>query len=103
MRQGYIIALMLVVLALGSASILIFTTRLTVDLSAREAAAVRSQALWLARSAAQTGQQGSQRVQTPHGEAQVSVRSGQVTVALAGAQATILLAPWTERFTPASP
>lgn len=102
MRRGHILALMLAFLAAISASIITFTGRVSVDLAARQHAGVRSQALWLARSAIETGQSGRQTVTTPQGEASVVLQGGTATVTLRGATATVTAAPWTERFTPAA-
>lgn len=103
MQRGHVMALMIVILAAVSASIVTFSGRLTVDLNDRRASAVRSQSLWLARSALTTGQRGSHVVDTPQGQAVVSVDGATATVTLAGATATITAQPWEERFTPALP
>jgi type II secretory pathway pseudopilin PulG len=101
MRRGHVLALMLAILAAISASIVTFSSRLSVDLAARQDAGVRSQTLWLARSALLTGQSGSQLVPTRLGDATVVVQAGTATVTLDGATATVTADPWKERFTPA--
>ncbi|MFT5680310.1 MAG: hypothetical protein ACI8RZ_001216 [Myxococcota bacterium] len=102
MRRGHVLALMLVFIAAISASIATFTSRVTLDLAARRADDTRVQALWLARSALETGQTGRQTVPTGLGEATVLVRGDVATVTLLDATATVTAAPWTERFTPAA-
>jgi len=94
-------ALMIIILAAISASVATFSGRLTIDLNSRRASAVRSQSLWLARSALTTGQRGEHLVETPQGQAVVSVAGQTATVTLAGATASITAQPWVERFTPA--
>ena len=99
MQRGHIVALMLIVLAVLSTSVVVFSGRLSVDILARRNDAVRSQTLWLARSALQTGQRGTQTVQTAHGSASVRVSGGRATVILQGNEASITADPWTERYT----
>ena len=70
---------------------------------AKRTSAVRSQSLWLARSALTTGQRGRHVVDTPKGQAVVMVEGQTATVTLAGATATVTAQPWEERFTPAMP
>lgn len=103
MQRGHVMALMIVILAVVSASVATFSGRLTIDLNSRRASAVRSQSLWLARSALTTEQRGNQVVSTPYGEAVVSVTGKTVTVTLAGTTATVSAQPWVERFAPAQP
>lgn len=98
MRRGHILALMLVVLASLSASVVVFSGRLSVDLAARQDSALRTQALWLARSALLTDQRGTTTVETAHGPAQVTCDGARAEVTLEGATATITAEPWTERF-----
>ena len=103
MQRGHVMALMIVILAAISASVATFSGRLTVDLNSRRASEVRSQSLWLARSALTTGQRGRHVIETPKGQAVVLVEGKTATVTLAGATATVTAQPWEERFTPALP
>jgi len=99
MRRGHALVLMMVILAACGVAFGVFVDRFTLDLQQRKQGEVRTQALWLARSALDTGQAGQQRVQTPHGEAVVRMSAEGCTVELAGGRATITRTPWTERYT----
>jgi len=101
-RRGFVLALLMVVLLSLVAAGGLFTSRVSVDLAARRSGELRTQALWLARSALDAGVTGTRRVQTPRGAATVVVqRAGKQTTArveLAGALAEIGTDPWTERY-----
>lgn len=92
------LALMMIVVAMISASLLIFATRISVDISARQAAEVRSQSLWLARSALLSGRRGDETVETALGPATVRVSGGVAEVSLQGATARVVSSPWSESF-----
>lgn len=98
-RRGYVLALVLMLLAMISASVVVFSNRIAVDINARADDGVRSQALWLARSALHTSQRGAQTISTAHGEATVTVSAGEATVELERVTVRITAAPWTERVT----
>ena len=99
-RRGHALVLMMVVLAALGVSLGVFMDRVTMDLSKRKADEIRTQAIWLARSALDSRQRGVMRVNTDHGEAVVHTRDDSVSVQLAGAEATIQRHPWTEHYTP---
>jgi len=99
-RTGYVLPLLLVIIAAMMAGSAVFLNRLAVDINARRAAEVRAQALWLARSALTADvPPGAHSVQTALGLAQVQVQSsGIVAVTLAGARASVRPTPYQERF-----
>ena len=102
MRRGHIMPLMLLSLAAIVATGTVFTQRVSVDLRDRRPADVRAQALWLARSALDANAWGPRVVQTPVGEATLTVVYGvSAEVTLAGARAVVTVDPPTERYTPA--
>lgn len=98
MRRGFMMALTIIIVAMISSSLLIFATRISVDISARRASEVRSQSLWLARSALLSGHRGSRTVETALGPATVAVSAGVAEVSLQGATARIQSSPWSESF-----
>lgn len=108
-RHGHALLLMMTVLAALAMGGLVMASRLEHQGQLHARDAVRTQALWLARSALETGQPGSQTVATPVGAATVKVeRKGEVATATAQlpggtAQVTVtgpLAAPrqWDERY-----
>lgn len=106
MRQrGHVLLLMMIVLAAMLAAGVVFTSRLSVRVEDRDAADVRVQALWLARTALETGVGGARQVQTASGPAEVRVEGSgaraYAEVDLQGAHAVVGGVPRTERFTPA--
>ena len=105
MRQGFMLALTMIVVAMISASLMIFATRISVDISARRSAEIRSQSLWLARSALLSGHRGEQTVETDLGTATVRVSGDVAEVSLQGATARVSSSPWSESFVsaPATP
>jgi hypothetical protein len=88
-RGGY--AFMLVIFAIGAAAAaaVVFATRLSVTQNARKAERVRTQALWLGRSACETKLTSSRRIRTELGEAALSRSGSAVTVELSGGVATV--------------
>ena len=105
-RQGYVLALTIVIITMLSAGLVVFTNRFSVDLQARQAAQLRTQTLWLARSAILADVRGKREVPTPYGMAQVQVeRQGagmRARVDLGGARAEVSSAPPAETYTPAA-
>ena len=61
---------------------------------------MRTQALWLARSALDVGVAGTRTVRTEAGTATVRATPGSVVVELEGMRATVTASPPTERFAP---
>lgn len=100
--RGHVVVLLMTILAALCAAALILTGRMDREIDSRAARDLRVQALWLARSAIDSGAKGEQEVVTPLGTATVSVeRKGDAATAevgLAGARAVISTSPWTERF-----
>ncbi len=108
MRQrGHILLLLMMVLAALLAAGTVFLSQLQVNIDGRRTSDVRTQALWLARSAATAGASGVKQVDTPAGTAVVTVRrqtSGvAVQVVLAGATAEVTTSPPAQRFRAAEP
>ncbi len=97
-RRGY--ALMVVMFALSAAAIAgtVFSTRLSLNLNARQGKAVRVQALWLARSACSARVTGSRTVATERGVASVSRTGSRVTARLASSTATVDCVTHEERY-----
>ncbi len=98
-RRGHVLLLLMVLLGALALSGLMFTQAVIHRIDDREAEEVRLQAIWLARSALETGVTGSRSVTTPIGEASVRVGGGRAVVELAGATATA--EDGQERFEPA--
>ena len=88
-RRGHVLALILVVVACIGAAGAVFFNRYSVDQLARRSAELRTQTLWLARSALAAEVRGRRQVETRYGTATVQAQSGRVTVELAGAQAEV--------------
>jgi len=101
-RRGHSLILILVVIAMGAAASAVFFSRLSLEQHRWQPDQVRTQALWLARSALDTGVTGQRQVSTSLGEATVDVgRNGPaitVTVTLERAQATVQKSPYVERY-----
>jgi hypothetical protein len=101
-RGGHAAHFLVILIATVTASGLLVMSRPGFDPRAREAEAVRLQALWLARSALDTDLAGTHTVETDEGPARVEVRNEadgvMVVVSLAGAVAEVRQVPYTERF-----
>ena len=101
-RRGHSLILILVVVAMGAAASAVFFSRLSLEQHRWQPDQVRTQALWLARSAVDAGVIGQRKVATSLGEATVDVQGSgpaiTVTVALEGAQATVQTSPYVERY-----
>ncbi len=101
-RRGHSLMLILIVLAMSAAAGTIFMTRLSGEQHGWHEQEVRSQALWLARSALAAGVSGQRQVTTPLGPATVVVerRGGRSTaqVALQGGRASVQSEPYRERY-----
>jgi type II secretory pathway pseudopilin PulG len=96
----------MVIIAIVAISGAIFAVRLSQDIQNRRPDQLRTQTLWLARSAILSGVSGVKTVDTPLGPARVVVRpegAGSVAeVELGGARAVVRTEPWTERYDAAS-
>ncbi len=105
-RRGQALQFLVVVLAMLLVSGVLISRRASIDHLDRDAARVRTQALWLARSALDTGVSGSRDVETPVGTAHVEVTGAgagrTVTVTLRGTVADVQEMPYRERYTPAA-
>ena len=99
-RRGHVLALLILIIATIGAAGTVFFSRLSVDQLARKSAALRTQTLWLGRSALAAEVRGSRQVETAQGPALVRVESvaggWQATVELAGARAEV--GPDAERY-----
>lgn len=103
--RGYTLLLVMTVIAAAGFSFTVMATRLSVSTVQRELAQVRTQALWLGRSAITAGATGTTGVATPVGKAAVQVarKDGRTvaTVVLPGGTAVVSLggeAGWEERY-----
>lgn len=81
-RRGHVVLLILVAIAAAGISFVAMATRLSVATAGRDADQVRTQALWLGRSARAAGVKGKKDVATPEGKATVEVVKGTATVHL---------------------
>ena len=73
-RRGHSLILILVVVAMGAAASAVFFSRLSLEQHRWQPDQVRTQALWLARSAVDAGVIGQRKVATSLGEATVDVQ-----------------------------
>lgn len=99
-QRGHVALLMMTMLATAAILGTLAANRTSRLVEDRATAEVRTQALWLARSALDAGVVGTMTVPTGRGLARVEAATGSVSVELAGARATAQSSPPRERFVP---
>lgn len=101
-ERGHVLLLLMVALSASLVSLAVFSDRLNLDIEARASTDLRTQALWLARSAVSAGVSGVHEVETSAGVAVVRVeRLGagvSARVTLGGASAIVTTSPAEERY-----
>jgi type II secretory pathway component PulK len=97
-RRGYALLLVLLVMSAASVAGAVFCTRLSVNFNARARDALRSQTLWLARSACSAQLTWRSTVKTAEGNAAVSRAGTVVSVELGRGTATVDCASHEERY-----
>jgi hypothetical protein len=106
-RRGSMLLLLMVVVAVIAGGTILIGSRTRAEISRYQQDDLRLQALWLARSALDTGLRGTSTVSTALGSATVTVSGAdpatRVVVELAGARAEVTTRPYAERFAPAPP
>lgn len=100
MRRGHLLVVLLVLLASGLALAGIFTNRLLISLEQRRGEELRTQALWLCRSALAAQISGVQEVPTARGTARVEVRGRRCEASLDGGRAWVEGEPYGEGWEP---
>jgi len=100
-QRGHLLVFLATIVAAALFASVVVTNRISRSIEDRAAEEVRTQALWLARSALDAGVVGTRRVTTASGVAVVRARAASVDVDLAGARATASKSPPRERFTAA--
>ena len=97
-RRGSAVLLVLVAIAAMLVLADLATSRAALDLHARPREDARVQALWLARTALDSGFVGIRTVDTAGGRAVVTAANGTARVELAGGVATVTARPYAERY-----